>query len=289
METSNQLEPDEIHAAIHRIKAGDSELFWSLVMPYQRSLQVTAYSLLRNVDDAAEVVQETMLKALQSLDRLREEKSFKGWLHKIAINEARMRLRKNRGEVSPDNNTADDEGFYRPRDYAEWREIPSDALERKEIWDAVQRALKSLSPSLQEVFTLRDIQHFSVPETAQILGISEAQVSVRLHRARLQMRDFLAPLFRKYPSPWMPIQMMPDMPAMLIHRVVRCKTVVKEISNYIEELLGATLRDQIEEHLKYCRRCRILLDTTKKVMYLVADEMVLLPPLSYKGKSAGVD
>jgi RNA polymerase sigma-70 factor (ECF subfamily) len=253
-------------------------LFWPLVKPYQRSLQITAYSLLRNADDAAEVVQETMLKALQSLDQLRDENSFKGWLHRIAINEARMRMRKNREEVNHDDSIGDDESYFRPRDYAEWREIPSDALERKEIWEAVNRALKALRPNLREVFILRDIQHFTVPETAQILGITEAQVSVRLHRARLQMREFLAPLFRKHPSPWMPIQMMPDMPAMLIHRVVRCKTVVRELSSYINRDLDPTLSAKIQEHLKYCRRCRILLDTAQKVIYLVADGMVLVPP-----------
>lgn len=82
--------------------------------------------------------------------------------------------------------------------------------------------------------------------------------------------------------------MMPDMPAMLVHRVISCKTVMEEISNFIEEALDAALYAEIEKHLKYCRRCRILLDTTKKVLYLVADEHILLPPFTYeKGKSTG--
>lgn len=284
---TKQIEQDQISETIQRINAGDSDLFWTLVSPYQRSLFKTAYSLLHNLDDANDVVQETMLKALKGIDALKDEQCLKGWLHTIAINEARMKMRKTRDEVSLEID-ADEEQGIRPRDFADWKDIPSTALERKEIRDAVQLALQSLSPTLREVFTLRDIQNFTVPETSEILGLKESQVSLRLHRARLHMREFLAPLFRSGRSPWMPLQMMPDMPAMLVHRVIRCKTVMKEISNFIEEALEEALQAEIEKHLKYCRRCRILLDTTKKVLYLVADEHVLLPPMNYeKKRSAG--
>jgi hypothetical protein len=200
-----------------------------------------------------------------------------------------MRIRKIREEVSWDSDADGNEDF-RPRDFADWKDTPSRALELREIRDAVQRALQSLSPALREVFTLRDIQHFTVPETSEILGVSESQVSLRLHRARLQMREFLAPLLRSHRSPWMPLQMMPDMPAMLVHRVISCKTVMKEISSFIEQALDPALFAEIEKHLKYCRRCRILLDTTKRVLYLVADEQVLLPPFAFaKTRSQGAD
>jgi RNA polymerase sigma-70 factor (ECF subfamily) len=279
----------DIAEAVQRIKNGESELFWHLVSPYQRSLYTTAYSLLENTEDVKEVVQETMLKALKSLDSLKDVQCLRAWLHRIAINEARMRLRGARGEISWDEEEGPEEDF-RPRDYADWKDIPSTALERKEIRDAIQHALRSLTPVLREVFTLRDIQEFTVPEVSQMLGIKEAQVSLRLHRARLRMREFLAPIFRSGRSPWMPLQMMPDMPAMLIHRVIRCKSVIREISNFIDNELEAALRAEIEKHLKYCRRCRILLDTTKRVLYLVADEKVYLPPFSLdKNKSGTID
>jgi RNA polymerase sigma-70 factor (ECF subfamily) len=159
---STQIGEEQITDKIHRIIAGDSELFWALVGPYQRSLYMTAYSLLHNIDDATDVVQETMLKALKSLDSLRDGTCFKGWLHTIAINEARMKMRKSREEVSWETETDEDEGF-RPRDFANWKDIPSDHLERKEIRAAVERALQSLSPALREVFTLRR-STIAVPE-----------------------------------------------------------------------------------------------------------------------------
>ena len=71
--------------------------------------------------------------------------------------------------------------------------IPSDALERKEVRDALAKALASLKPIYREVFVLRDVQDLSITETAQLLGIEESSVKTRLLRARLQMRDALAP------------------------------------------------------------------------------------------------
>ena len=275
------LQPAEIAQTIRRIQAGDNELFWRLVEPYQRCLKTTAYSLLRNTEDAAEIVQETNLKALKHLDQLKDGQSLKSWLVSIAINEARMRMRKRREEPMPDDEA--DLQTYSPRDFSNWRDTPLSQLERKEIIEAVQRALLVLGPLVREVFVLRDIQHISVPETAEILGISEAKVSVRLHRARLQMRELLAPLFREPFSPWIPLRMMIDMPVMMMHRVVSCKTVIMELSKYIDRAMDAGMRARVKEHLKYCTRCKILLDTTRKTLYLVADEQAFLPALPYTG------
>jgi len=91
-------------------------------------------------------------------------------------------------------NSAED-GEYFPKDYADWREVPSEALQRKELRDALKRALAELPPKYREVLVLRDIQHMSIEETAQALGISAGNVKTRLLRARLQMRDALAPGF----------------------------------------------------------------------------------------------
>ena len=106
-----------------------------------------------------------------------------------------MRLRKGRKHLyeSTDEPLSDDSGDYLPKDFADWREIPSEALQRKELREALQRAMQSLKPMYREVFVLRDVQNLNIDETAKILGISEASVKTRLLRARLQMRDALAP------------------------------------------------------------------------------------------------
>jgi len=106
-----------------------------------------------------------------------------------------MKLRKARPHLyeSIDDQQQNQEGDFWPKDYADWRPIPSELLEQKEIRQAVQDAINSLTPGYREVLVLRDVQHLSIKETSTILGISEPNVKTRLHRARLLLRDKLAP------------------------------------------------------------------------------------------------
>lgn len=185
-------------ALIARILAGEKALFHDLIRPYERAVYMAAYSVLRNPADAEEVAQETLLKALLNLHQLRAEDKFKGWLLQIAYNEARMRLRKDhRNLYEPLEEEANDEAEFMPREFADWRDIPSEVLEKKEIRQAVGRALLQLSDKYRQVFVLRDVEHLSVEETARVLGISKPAVKTQLLRARLQMRELLAPVFRR--------------------------------------------------------------------------------------------
>lgn len=180
---------------IDRIRQGESELFYELIHPYERSVFMAALSIVRNEADAEEVAQEAMLKAFANLKQFRAEAKFSTWLVQITINEARMRRRKDRKALyeSIDEGKKDEEGDYIPVDFADWREIPSETLEREELKRALAKALASLNEIYREVFILRDVQQLSIAETAQALGITEASVKTRLLRARLQMRDALAP------------------------------------------------------------------------------------------------
>jgi RNA polymerase sigma-70 factor (ECF subfamily) len=105
-----------------------------------------------------------------------------------------MRRRKEHAHlVEPIVDREDTEGDYIPRDFADWREIPSETLERKEVREKLAEALEALGHIYREVFVLRDMQHLSIEETAKALGISTASVKTRLLRARLMLRDLLAP------------------------------------------------------------------------------------------------
>jgi RNA polymerase sigma-70 factor, ECF subfamily len=180
---------------IRRVCQGDQEAFYGLVRPYERAVYVAAVSILNNPADAEEVAQEAVLKAFTHLAEFRAEAKFSTWLIQITINEARSRLRKDRRHLyeSIDEPRTDEEGDYSPKDFADWREIPSETLKRDELRNALKRALASLPLKYREVLILRDIQNLSIEETAEILGISEGNVKTRLLRARLQMRDALAP------------------------------------------------------------------------------------------------
>ena len=179
---------------IRRIQGGDVSLFYDLVRPYERVIYLSAFSLLKNEADAEDVAQEAVLKAFKNLSGFRRESKFSTWIIQISINEAKMKLRKDRRHLydSIDDSQA---GDYIPKDFADWREIPSEALEQKQLRKALTKALESLPEKYRIVLILRDIQHLNISETAQVLGISEANVKTRLSRARLQMRDALAPGF----------------------------------------------------------------------------------------------
>src|SRR4029434_5409241 len=175
--------------------AGDRDAFYCLVQPCERGVFTAAMSILNNAADAEEVVQEAVVKALAALPRFRGEAKFSTWLIQITINEARLKRRKDRRYLydSIDEQQTDDQGDAFPKDFADWREIPSEELQRKELREALKRALDSLAPKYREVLILRDIQHLSIQETAQVLNVSEGNVKTRLLRARFQMRDALAP------------------------------------------------------------------------------------------------
>jgi RNA polymerase sigma-70 factor, ECF subfamily len=188
------LDPNEAEL-VRRVCTGDKEAFYRLVQPCERGIFTAAMSILNNPADAEEVAQEAVLKAFNALSHFRGESKFSTWIIQITINEARLRLRKDRRHLyeSIDEQQSDEQGDCFPKDFADWREIPSETLQRKELREALKRALDSLPPKYREVLILRDIQHLSIQETAQVLGITGGSVKTRLLRARFQMRDALAP------------------------------------------------------------------------------------------------
>jgi RNA polymerase sigma-70 factor, ECF subfamily len=190
----NSREQNDEAILIRRIRDGEHELFHELVRPYERRVYSTAFAILRNEADAEDAAQEAVLKAFKHIRQFRSEARFSTWLIQITVNEARMRRRKEHAEImEPIVDLRDDEGNYTPRDFADWREIPSETLERREVREQLMKALRDLGEKYREVFVLRDIQHLSIEETAKSLGISSSAVKTRLLRARLMLRDLLSP------------------------------------------------------------------------------------------------
>lgn len=181
---------------IERVSNGDHEAFPELLRPYERRIFVSALSIVGNEADAEEVAQEAILKAFRALGQFRRESKFSTWLTQIVINEAKMRMRKERRHLyeSLEDGSQGDDGGYIPRDVADWREIPSEALENRELREMLQLAIESLPAKYRTVLVLRDVEHLTIRETADILGITEANVKTRLSRARLQSRDIICSL-----------------------------------------------------------------------------------------------
>src|ERR1700678_701050 len=168
--------------------------FCELVCRCERGLFAAAFSILGNQADAEEVVQEAVLKAFRARFLFRGDCKFSTWLIQITINEAKLRLRKDRRHMfeSLDTGPRRYEGDYVPRDFADWRAIHSEALENRELRELLAKALSELPLKYRLVMLLRDVEQLSIAETAEVLKISAASVKTRLLRARLRIRDALA-------------------------------------------------------------------------------------------------
>src|SRR6201982_181629 len=150
--TQSQPQANEAEL-IKSVCGGRRGRFYGLVHPYERLIYAPAISVVKNPADAEEVAQEAVLKAFSNLASFRAESKFSTWLVQITYNEARMKLRKARPHLyeSIDDQQPDDKGDFWPKDYADWRPIPSELLEQNEIRQAVQDAINSLNPSYREV------------------------------------------------------------------------------------------------------------------------------------------
>jgi RNA polymerase sigma-70 factor (ECF subfamily) len=191
------IEPRDEAQMIATILAGDTQLYHQLIRPYERSVYMMALSYMKNEADAEDVVQEAFLKAFHHLATFRAEAKFSTWLIGIALNEARSRLRREGAlHMESIDDTSDDARRAAPAVLRDWREVPSEALERKEVRQMLQEAITNLPAIYREVFVLRDVEELNNVETAAALSITVGNVKVRLHRARLMLQKQLAPLLR---------------------------------------------------------------------------------------------
>lgn len=188
-----QKKSDNEAELIRRIAAGEKELFHELIQPYERMVYLTLFSVLKNEADAEDGAQEAIISAYRHLASFRGDAKFSTWLTTIAVNEGRKRLRKLKGaaEDSIEEQEETREGDFTPAPLTDWREIPLEVLERKELREALRVAVAELPGIYREVFTLRDMEELNIEETAQALGINTGAVKVRLHRARIMLQKRL--------------------------------------------------------------------------------------------------
>ena len=185
---------------IRRILAGERHLFHTLIQPCERPIFFLLNSLLRNESEAEDASQDTVIKVYQNLNKFRGDSQFRTWVLSIARNEGLGRLRKTRSrrEDSLEAGTDEQTGDYTPAVLTSWREVPSEALEQKELGALLRQAIDGLPEIYRNIVLLRDIEEMDVRETAAALGITEGAVKVRLHRARALLQRELAPRLKGF-------------------------------------------------------------------------------------------
>ncbi len=175
-------------------QAGDEAAFTELVHRHEHRVYTLALRMLRNPADAEDALQETFISALNGLPNFRREATFATWLYRIAYNATLMRLRKPLPGASLDEVIENDESAM-PRELTDWSHDPAAALLNQETREAMDAAVATLPETLRSIFLLRDVDGLSTEEAAAVLNISIEAAKVRLHRARLALRDKLSNYF----------------------------------------------------------------------------------------------
>lgn len=186
---------------LERAKQGDYNAFMQLIEPHEKRLYNLALRITGSREDAEDVLQDTLLNALEHLQDFRGDAAFGTWLYRIAMHNAFRVLRKRRGgesvsfeELVAEKTNEEEETIPHPEFVAEWRD-PAEVAEQNELKRILEEAIQQLPESYRTVFMLRDVEGLSTKEVADILGISEGNVKVRLLRARLKLREILSRYF----------------------------------------------------------------------------------------------
>jgi RNA polymerase sigma-70 factor (ECF subfamily) len=190
---------DDDAELIRAINAGDTSRFQELVQRYGQKLYTFGRRMCRDESDAEDLVQDTFLNVFRYLKDFRYETKFKNWIYRVAANTALKQRRRSKFAREPDlplEELLDREDIAAPAEVPEWARMPLEQVLNEELLGILRQAIWSLPEKYRIVVILRDIEEFSTEDTAQILNLSPANVKVRLHRARLFLRDKLKGYFR---------------------------------------------------------------------------------------------
>lgn len=185
------------HQLLEALRQRDPTAFARLFELYSDKVYRLALGLLEDENEAEGIVQDTFMRLLERLHQFEGRSALGTWLYRVAYNLSIDRLRKRQPlfTLVDDNAAADD--LPMPAILTDWREAPETWLASNELSVELDQAIASLPAKLKAVFILREIEGIATEECAQVLGISESAAKVRLHRARLLLRERLAEYVRE--------------------------------------------------------------------------------------------
>ena len=185
-------------ALIARIQSGDKAACAECIEIHSPGVYRLALRLMENEAEAEDVMQETFLSAFKAIDSFEGRSGLGTWLYRITYNAAMMHLRRpNPTMVSVEETLSTETPMIVPRQLFDWCCLPEQDFESDELKVELEAAIQELPESLKTVFIMRELEGLSTAETAGVLDLSEGAVKVRLHRARLWLRERLTPYFEE--------------------------------------------------------------------------------------------
>jgi RNA polymerase sigma-70 factor (ECF subfamily) len=233
---------------LERARAGDSAALSQLLSKYQDQIYRFGLRMCRDPEDASDVLQDTLFALARGVRDFRGDSALSTWLFTVARSFC-IKKRRRRKEAPLEEQSLEAAGQV-----AAAGDPADQALASKELERALERAIRGLQPKYREVLLLRDVEGLTAPEVAKITGLGERAVKSRLHRARLAVRQQLAPLLEEpLPAPKAP---------------VGCPDVLGLFSRHLEGEISADVCVEMERHLESCARCRGACDSLKRTLNL---------------------
>jgi RNA polymerase sigma-70 factor (ECF subfamily) len=185
---------DRIAELVERFRGGDDEAFGELVKLFEKKIYAHAYQMLGNHTEADEVLQETFVRLVKNIAKLRIDTNFSAFVYRIATNLCIDLIRKRqRRTVNIEDSESELAGRYQ-LELSQQVSTPDQELERKETLELIKKAISELPPRQQAAIILHDIEGYSKEEVAKIMGCPQATVRSNLHIARLKVKKMLSDL-----------------------------------------------------------------------------------------------
>lgn len=185
-------------AFVARLRAGDKSACAECIERHSPAIYRLALRLLGDEAEAEDVVQETFMNAFKAIDNFEWRSQLNTWLYRIAYNTAMMRLRgaSRESDLAVDDLLQEEaDGNTVPTQLFDWCCLPERDYDTAEVRAKLEEAIRELPENLRAVFIFRELEGLSTEETAQALSLTPENVKTRLHRARLWLRERLAPYF----------------------------------------------------------------------------------------------
>ena len=236
-----------------RARKGDRDALDALLAQHQSQIYRFGLKMCRDSEDAQDVLQDTLFAMARGVRDFRGASSISTWLYSIARSFCIKKRRRSKFAPAAERSLDSDVDQEAAR-LADPAKRPDEAVADHQTEVALDQAIRALEPMYREVLLLRDVEGLTAPEVAEVLGVSVQAVKSRLHRARLSVRERMAPFLGVPTEP-------PTGQA-------ACPDIVKVFSRYLEGDISPEVCATMERHLEGCTRCRTACDSLRRTLAL---------------------
>jgi RNA polymerase sigma-70 factor, ECF subfamily len=259
------------HTLLAAARGGDRAALEAFIEQQQGRVLRFGLKMCHDPEDARDVAQDTLLAAARGIAHFREASSPSTWLYTIARSFCIKKRR--RSKFAPASLVSlDGEGRKAAVGVRDLRRNPEQELDDRRLAAALDAAISALDPKYREILILRDVEGLAATEVAEATGLRVEAVKSRLHRARLRVRDRLAPLLGRVPAPVPP-----------------CPDILDLFSRHLEDELDPATCADMERHLAACPRCAAACDSLRRVLSVCRSSPVPeVPPDLQESVRAGI-